>query len=88
MKIALLLVAVIVSITAFGQDKAPAMKSGGPGKIRRDAAGRPDLSGIWQGFILCHFLKIRTIKKHKGLSMGAVNRHEFMLLIVTISYYS
>ncbi len=66
MKIALLLLAVTVSITAFAQDKTPAVKSGGSGKIRRDAAGRPDLSGIWQGIGVSLFGETGEVRPGEG----------------------
>src|ERR1700732_641964 len=72
MNIAYWFVLAVLSIGAFAQDKSPAAKStaagknASPGKIRRDADGRPNLSGIWQGIGVILFGETGEVRPGEG----------------------
>ncbi len=65
MKIALWLLVAALPVGMFAQEKSPAAKSSA-GKLRRDALGKPDLSGIWQGIGVSLFGETGEVRPGEG----------------------
>ena len=62
MKMARLLIVAALAVCLFAQDKSS------PAKVRRDAMGRPDLSGIWQGIGVSLFGETGEVRPGEGRS--------------------